>query len=206
MKLLFISLMFAMSTASFAESNPPKSDAKYYNLEALIERYSKASGQSFLVDISVRGGVTILIDQNATIEESFDQLSSALAVNGFAIVKHGNQMVIKSARNAQRDLLEVTTTLPALKPERMVVWIYKFKHVPATRVMREIRILPSKDGEMNLNESNNQIIFTDFVSNLHRINEVLKLVDVPVDAATAKLTAQGRKETANTPASSGAQK
>jgi type II secretory pathway component GspD/PulD (secretin) len=186
-----ILVTFALSFASAEEKIK-----MYFNNEDLtkiIEMYSKASGQKFIVDPGVRGRISIFLQEPVTLLEAFNQVSSALAINGYAISKQGDTMVIKSARNIQRDLIEVSTEVPSLKPERMYTWIYTAKNVPATQINRDLRILPSRDGEMNINERTNQIIITDWASNLNRVAVVLKEIDIQPSAATAKMVAQERK-------------
>lgn len=163
-------------------------------LPKVIEVYAKISGQRFVVDSTVRGRVTILNPTEITAEEAFNQLSEALAVNGFAAVKNGDVYTIRNARSAQRDNVQVSTEVPAAKPQRMVTWITTLKNVSAEQVAHELRMLTSSYGEMSVNEKGNQILITDWSSNLQRVAEVIKNVDKPVDAATAKLVAAARKE------------
>lgn len=182
---------------SLSTVNAEEKIKMYFNNEDLtkvIEMYSKASGQKFVIDPSSRGKISIFIQEPVSLEEAFNQLSSALAINGYAISKQADTMIIKSARNIQRDLIEVSQEKPTLKPERMYTWIYNAKNIPAGTIMRELRILPSKDGELNVSESTNQIIITDWTSNLLRIAEILKEIDVKVDSATAKLVEASKKE------------
>ncbi|MNL12331.1 Type II secretion system protein D precursor [compost metagenome] len=195
MKFVIATLILASSWAFAATSDTTiKLNVKNDELLNVIETYSKASGQKFVIDPAVRGKVSILNQQPITLPEAFNQLSSALAINGFAISTQGDTMVIKSARNIQRDLVEVSTELPSLKPERMATWIVTFKNIPATTVNRDLRIFPSKDGEMNVSVTGNQLIMTDWTANLHRISEIVKQIDKPVDPATAKLVAEAQKE------------
>ena len=194
MKFVIAALILASTYAFAAPESTLKLNVKNEELLNVIEIYSKASGQKFVIDPAVRGKVSILNQEPIALPEVFNQLSSALALNGFAISKQGDVMVIKTARNIQRDLVEVSTELPALKPERMATWIVTFKNIPAVNVNRDMRIFPSKDGEMSVNVSGNQIIFTDWTANLHRISEILKQIDKPVDQATAKILAESRKE------------
>jgi general secretion pathway protein D len=189
---LSLILVLAASVASAAENIK-----MYFNNEEItkiIEIYSKASGQKFVVDPGVRGKVSMFIQEPVSVEEAFNQLSTALSINGFAISKQGDTMVIKSARNIQRDLIEVSTELPSLKPERMATWIYTFKNISAEQVNRNMRILASKDGEMNVSSPTNQIYFTDWTSNLNRIAALMKELDKPVDPATTKIVAAAKKE------------
>lgn len=197
MKMFALSLCFVSFLALPSLAGPDGKMKMYFNNEEIvkiIEKYSKASGQKFVVDPGVRGRVSIFIQEEVTLEEAFNQLSSALAINGFAISKQGDTMVVKAGRNVQRDLIEVSTNKPTLKPERMYTWIYTFKNISAESVNRDLRILPSKDGEMNVNRATNQIIFSDWTSNLNCIAEVLKEVDKKPDPETAKLIETAKKE------------
>lgn len=193
MRFLILSLtFFAMSLAQ--GDNKMK---MYFNNEEvtkIVEFYSKSSGQKFIIDPSVRGKVSIFLQNPVSTEEAFEHLSSALAINGFAISKQGDTMVIKTARNIQRDLIEVSTNQPSLKPERMYTWIYNVKNMPAEFINRDLRILPSRDGEVNVSTSTNQLIFTDWTSNLNRIAALMKEIDKPVDPSTAKLIETSKKD------------
>ena len=189
---LFVTTLL-MANASFAE----KKIKMYFKNEELIkviELYSKASGQKFVIDPGVRGKVSIFLQEPVSLEDSFNQLSSALAINGFAISKQGDTMIIKSARNIQRDLIEVSTERPSLKPERMFSWIYTPKYLSAGNLQREVRILMSRDGEMVSYDSTNQLIFTDWVSNLNRVADLMKELDKPIQPGTAKQIEGFKKE------------
>ncbi|WP_374076171.1 hypothetical protein [Bdellovibrio bacteriovorus] len=191
----FVSALVIIFALSFAHAE--EKIKWYFNNEELlkiIEIYSKASGQKFVIDPGVRGRVSMFNQEAITVDEAFNQLSSALAINGFAISKQGDTMIVKSARNIQRDLIEVSSEKPSLKPERMYTWVYKAKYVPVANINRDLRILPSKDGEMNISMDTNQIFITDYVSNINRIAKVLEEVDKPLDAATAKLVKASRDE------------
>lgn len=191
LSLILIGLLFSMN--SWAQQ---KMNMNFLNeeLTTVISAYSKASNQKFIIDPSVRGKVTILLPDMVTIEEAFNHLSSALAINGYAISKQGDTMVIKSARNIQRDLIEVSSERPSIKPERMYTWIYKAKYLSVETLSRDLRILNSKDGELTPNARTNQLIISDFTSNINRVANLLAELDKPVDAATAKLVESSKRE------------
>ena len=197
MRFLSAALLLFAATIAISSAHGAAATMKmnYTNAEiiSIIEAYSKASGQKFIVDPVVRGKVSIFLPEAVSTDEAFNHLSSALALNGFAISKQGDTMVVKSARNVQRDFIQTSLELPAAKPERMATWVYTVKNMPAESVNRDLRILTSKDGEMSVNVRTNQLIFTDWVSNLHRVSDLFAAIDKPVDAATAKLIAEGTK-------------
>ena len=191
----FLTLIFmVLAMGSVQAADKMKMNFNNEEITKIIELYSKNTGQKFVLDPAVRGRVSIFVQEPVTFEEAFNQLSSALALNGFAVSKQGDTMIVKSARNIQRDLIEVSTEPPSLKPERMFTWIYNVKYLPAGNINRDIRILPSKDGEMAVNMNTNQIIFTDWASNLNRIAEIMKQIDKQVSSDVAKLVETSKKE------------
>lgn len=184
----------AQSPASISSSTKLNMTFMNEDLLKIIETYSKASGQKFIVDPGVRGKITIMLPEPVTLDEAFNQLSSALAINGFSISKQGDTMIVKSARNIQRDFIEVSTEVPSMKPERMYTWIYKVQNLTVESINRDLRILPSKDGEMVAYSRTNQLIITDWSSNINRIAKLINILDKPMDAKTSKLVELSNKE------------
>jgi type II secretory pathway component GspD/PulD (secretin) len=150
------------------------------DVSKVIEDYSKATGQQFILDSSVRGKVNIINPGPINKEEAFNQLSTALASNGIAISTQGNVMYVAPARSIQRNYIPVVTTLPPLKPERMYTWIIQLQNADADDVNKQLRILTSKDGELVPYVRTNQILVSDWTSNLQRIAELVKEIDKPV--------------------------
>ncbi len=75
------------------------------------------------------------------------------------------------------------TELPSLKPEKMVTMIFHLKHARADDLNKQLRILASRDGELVPYSQTNQLIVTDWVSNLHRIAAIIKNIDQPAKKA-----------------------
>lgn len=192
MRLIFLFVVLLFGTALQA-SEKMTLNAANLEIVKLIQEYSKLSGQKFILSNEVSGLATFLNSEPVSMEEAFNQISSALALNGFAVSNQGDTMIVTVARSIQRDLVEVSTQRPAIKPQRMYTWIYSLKNIPASRAM-ELRLLTSAYGEMNVNKDTNQVIITDWVTNLNRIGDLLQEIDKPVDPKTAKLAAHTDKE------------
>lgn len=148
-------------------------------ITSMIATYAKASGKKFLIDPGVRGKATMHLPGEVTLDEAYNLLVDALALNGFTVIESQDFTIVRSARNAQRDLIPVYTTLPPAKPNRMVTMIFTLKHARAEDVNRNLRVLPSKDGELTPNEATNQLIVSDYASNIHRIGEIIEKIDTP---------------------------
>ncbi len=163
-------------------------------LVEVIETYSKASGQKFVVDNVVRGKITILNNEEITLTEAFNHLSAGLALNGFTYVKTGDVMVIRNARAAQRDGIEVfTNTLPNAQPTRMVMWIVDLKHVSSAAVQSNVgRMMTSSYGEMLSVQDKNQIIVSDWSTAIPRVAEMIKNLDVKSTPQMSKFAAENK--------------
>lgn len=160
----------------------------------ILEIYSKEANQKFIIDPGVRGRITLLNPNEVDLTEAWNQISSALALNGFAFVNQGDVIVIRSARNAQRDGIDVVTELPPMRPEKMVTWVVTLKHIAVDKVNREMRILTSKDGEMSVFADKNQLVISDYTSNLYRVKKILDRMDQPLEPGLAKLVKESEAQ------------
>lgn len=172
--ILLISLIsvnvFAADKFEFSFANAELGD--------VIAQYSKLTGQKFVIDPGVRGRVNIVNQKKISAEEAFNDLSIQLAVNGYAMMKQNDGYRVETARDVSKKVSEVSTTLPSLNPERLVTWVYTAKNLKLKDLMNFLRVEMSKYGSININESSNQLVFTDFTSTIHRMSEILKKTDV----------------------------
>jgi general secretion pathway protein D len=177
-QLSFLTILLTSTLSAMASSTTMSFNYKDADLSKVIEDYSKASGQKFIVDANLKGKITIMNPTEITTTEAFNQLSSALAVNGCGISDQEGVMVVEHARTVQRDLIETGEELPPLRPEKMFTWVINLKNATADDVNKELRILTSRDGELVALQRTNQLIVTDWVSNLYRVAKIIKAVDI----------------------------
>lgn len=177
----FILVMFAIAPLASWAADAEKIKFNFRDAEIIkvLEDYSQATGQKFLIDPIVKGKITLINPDRISPQEAFNQLSSALAVNGIGISTQEDVMHVMQARNLQRNFIPVVKELPPLRPERMYTYIISLKYVSADEVNKQLRILTSKDGEMVPNERGNEIIVSDWSSNLHRVAAIIQAVDQP---------------------------
>lgn len=149
-------------------------------LTKVIEAYSKATGQRFVIDAALASNIKLTILEPGTVssKDAFNLLSAALALNSVAISQREGTFVMANARNMERSFIPVLTDLPPLQPERLVTWVVTLHHADAGNILNQVRILPSKDGEMQA-YGQNRLLFTDWVSNLYRIKELINQLDKP---------------------------
>ncbi|MGZ3775128.1 MAG: type II secretion system secretin GspD [Pseudobdellovibrionaceae bacterium] len=145
----------------------------------VIKAISELTGKNFIIDPGVRGKITIIAPSKITVAEAYKAFLSALAINGFTVVPSGSFLKVKSARNAQRDNIETFSGAYYPNSDQMITRIIHLKHISASQVNRDLRILPSKDGEMNIYEPTNSIIISDYGSNIDRVMKIISQLDVP---------------------------
>lgn len=145
----------------------------------VIKTISELTGKNFIIDPGVRGKITIIAPSKITVAEAYKAFLSSLAINGFTVVPSGSFLKIKNARNAQRDSIETYSGSYYPSDDQMITRIIHLKHISAEIVNRELRILPSKDGEMSIYSPTNSIILSDYGSNIDRVMKIINQLDVP---------------------------
>lgn len=184
-------LVSAKTKMKFAEANPE--DITNENFPDLIESFdypnadiadvikaiSELTGKNFIVDPQVRGKITIIAPSRITVAEAYKAFLSALAINSMTVVPSGSFLKIKTARNAQRDSIETYSGEYFPNTDQMITRIIKLKYISADEVNKNLRILPSKDGEMVPYPQTNSIIISDYGSNIERVMKIINEIDVP---------------------------
>lgn len=179
--LVILALSPAKAFGTTAQWQEKAKDFKFKETEIIkvVEKVGKMTRQNFILDPKVRGKITILPSEETTVQQAYEAFLAALSMNGYGVLDGGAYKIIRATRNIQRDNTPVyVDQLPPLKYE-MVTLVYTFKHAQARDVVKQIRILPSKDGELTPFPPKNQIIMTDFAPNLHRVWKILQEIDKP---------------------------
>lgn len=145
----------------------------------VIKAISELTGRNFIVDPQVRGKITIIAPSQITVAEAYRAFLSALATNGITVVPYGKFWKIKQVRAAQRDSIETYSGAYFPNSDQMITKIIKLQYISAEEVNKNLRILPSKDGEMVSYGPTNAIIISDYGSNIERVMKIINQLDVP---------------------------
>ena len=149
------------------------------DIQDIVKAISELTGKNFIVDQGLRGKITIMAPSKITVAEAYKAFLSALAINGYAVVPQGKFLKIRTARNAQRDSIETYSGSYYPNSDQMITRIIHLKHINAEAVNRDLRILTSKDGEMNIYSPTNSLIISDYGANIDRVMKIISQLDVP---------------------------
>lgn len=145
----------------------------------IVKAISELTGKNFIIDPGVRGKITIVAPTQITVAEAYKAFLSALAMNNFTIVPSGKFLKIVPVRTAARSNIETYSGAYYPDADVMITRIAKLKHISAEEVNKNLRFLPTKDGEMNAYAPTNSLIITDYGSNIDRIMKILRELDQP---------------------------
>lgn len=145
----------------------------------VVKAISELTGKNFIVDNGVRGKITIIAPTQITVAEAYKAFLSALSMNGYTVVPSGKFLKIRPARAATRDSIRTYAGEYSPNTDQMVTRIFHLKHISATEIHKKVRSLSTKDGELYPYQPTNSLILTDFGSNIQRVSNILKQLDVP---------------------------
>ena len=100
-------------------------------ISEIVKAISKLTGKNFILDNNVRGKITIIAPSQITVAEAYKAFLSALAMNGLTVVRSGNFLKIRQARQAQRDSLETYAGNYFPNSDQMITRIIKLKYISA---------------------------------------------------------------------------
>ncbi len=177
-KLTLLALVAMIAQSGNATDKMMSMNFKNKEVQEIVEAYGKASGQKFILDPDVRGKISIVTPQPVDLDEAFHLLSSALQVRSYAIVKRDGFLLVRNARTAAKDNLETSEQLPTdTKPERLFTWVIKLQFLKAEDFEKNMRSLITRDGDFFADPRMNQLVVTDFISNLQHIKAVVQATD-----------------------------
>ena len=150
------------------------------NLLDLVKAISKLTGMNFILDPSLNNKqISIIAASPITVAEAYKAFLSALAVNGYSIVKSGAFWKIQTTEKAYKDNTEVYSGDYFPSTDQLITRIIKLKYINAKEFQTSIKWLLSTDKKSSTHEASNSIIISDYGSVIERIMKIVYEVDVP---------------------------
>ncbi len=171
---LCIGLMFA--PLSYAEEQDTwKVNMKEADIRNFIEQISDITGYSFVVDMRVKGKVTVVSHADMTADEIFSMFQSVLRVHGYASIKSGSIYKIVPTQGAKQDNLPLAGG--GDRSERMITRVISVENTNAVELVPILRPMVPQYGHLAAVTSANALIISDHASNINRIMNIVKRID-----------------------------
>lgn len=149
------------------------------DINQLIQYIAKTTNKNFIVDNRVRGKITVISPKELTPEEAYKVFESVLEVHGFTTVEAGPITKIVSAPEARSKSIETLMKDDIRDPEdKVVTQLIPLKYAEPNDIKRLFGPFISKSAAMVAYEPTNTLIVTDMYSNIRRLLEILKEIDV----------------------------
>jgi general secretion pathway protein D len=154
------------------------------DVETVIHAASEIVGFNYVLAPDVRGKVTVQTSGRVPQEDVFGVLLAILEVNGFTAIKAGNLYKIVRIEGA-RERAVPTIVGPNPDPARtttdeVITQIVPLRYAAVTDLSTLLRPLMSTRGTLIAHRETNVLILTDTASNIRRLLEIVRQVDVQV--------------------------
>jgi general secretion pathway protein D len=156
---------------------------KFVNAEidGVVRAIGSYTGRTFVVDPRVKGTINLVSDQPLSREQALSALSSALRMQGFAIVDVGNvsRVVIEADAKFQGGAVQGMRADQALRGDDMQTRVFRLKYESVANVVPVVRPLVPPNNPVTAYPSSNSLVVTDYGDNLRRIYNLIAALDRP---------------------------
>jgi general secretion pathway protein D len=150
------------------------------DINVFIKFIAELTGKNFIVDNRVKGKVTIISPAKISVDEAYKVFESVLEVHGFTTVDSGNVIKIVSSPEARTKSIRTMTQYRDANPEdKLVTQLVPLRYADPNTITRLFRPLISKSSVILPYQPTNTLIITDFYSNIKRLMNILRAIDVP---------------------------
>jgi general secretion pathway protein D len=153
------------------------------DIETVIHAASEIVGFNYVLAPDVRGKVTVQTAGRIPQEDVFGVLLGILEVHGFTAVKSGNLYKIVRVEGA-RERAVPTIVGPQADPARttdeIITQIVPVRYASVADLSTLLRPLISGRGNLIAHRETNVLMITDAASNVRRLLDIVRLVDVEV--------------------------
>ena len=153
------------------------------DIETVIQAASEIIGFNYVLAPDVRGKVTVQTSGRIAQEEVFGVLLAILEVHGFTAVKAGNLykiLRIEGARERAVPTIVGLTPDPNRTTDEIITQIVPIRYSSVADLSALLRPLISARGTLIAHRETNVLIVTDSASNVTRLLDIIRLVDVQV--------------------------
>jgi general secretion pathway protein D len=150
------------------------------DIESVIKAVGHYTNITFLIDPRVKGTITLVSEKSVTKSQAFSLLTSALRLQGYAIVSgDGYAKVVPEAEAKLQASPTVVGGQAAPKGDQVVTQVFHLNHEAAANLVTVLRPLITPNNTINANPGNNSLVITDYADNLKRLAKIIASLDAP---------------------------
>jgi general secretion pathway protein D len=164
------------------------------DLEAVVRAIGQFTGRTFVIDPRVKGTLTLVTERPVTRQQAFEELLSALRLQGFTLVEStepGGVARILPEADAKLQGGRVVTP-PAAPPrgDQVVTQVFRLQYESATNLVPVLRPLIAPNNTISAYPANNSLVITDYAENLRRLARIIEAIDSPATSQVEVVSLQ----------------
>ena len=183
-----VMLCCAVATAmppAIAQENSAALSFVNADIESVIKAVGHYTGMTFIIDPRVKGTLTLVSEKSLTKSQAFGLLTSALRLQGFAVVTTGEgyaKVVPEAEAKLQSSPTQVGKSGTRVQGDQIATQIFHLSYESAANLTAVLRPLISPNNSIMANPGNNSLVITDYADNLRRLARIIAALDAPVAA------------------------
>ncbi len=158
------------------------------DLEAVVRAIGQFTGRTFVIDPRVKGTVNLVTERPVTKQQAYEQLLSALRLQGFTIVESpqpgGVARILPEADAKLQGGRVVPPEQTAPRGDQIVTQVFRLRYESATALVPVLRPLIAPNNTISAVGANNSLVITDYADNLRRLARIIEALDAPETADT----------------------
>jgi general secretion pathway protein D len=156
------------------------------DITALVKVMSELMRKNFILDERVTGKITLMTPTRISPDEAYQVFQSALEIKGFTAIEDGKIIRIIPSASARQSGLKVFKD-DDFRGEGFVTKLFRLSFVAPQEIVRTLTPLVSKDGSLIPYAATSSLIITDSVSNIRKMESLIRLLDVPAPEGKGKI-------------------
>jgi general secretion pathway protein D len=150
------------------------------DIDAVVRAIGQFTNRTFVVDPRVKGTLSLVTERPVTREQAYEQLLTALRLQGFTIVQTGNvARVVPEADAKLQGGAVVSPQAAAPRGDQLVTQVFRLQYESATAMVPILRPLIAPNNTISAYPQNNTLVITDYADNLRRIQRIIESIDTP---------------------------
>lgn len=144
---------------------------------AVIQWIAEKTNKQIVIDPRVKGKITVLANQQMTIEQAYQVFLAALDVFGYSASEQDGILRIYPSALAKSTPSTIVQDYQNLSGGEQIVYVYRAQNVSATRLQALVTPLVAPGGYISAFEDSNSLVLGDDASNVKRLVNLLSQVD-----------------------------
>lgn len=159
------------------------------DIQDLIQTISEITGESFILEESVKGKkITVVAPGGFKSENAMRLFETILSLNGFSVVKKDGANIIVPKRDIKfQDIPTEIGTGYAASSDSFITRLVELQNVQASEVANILKPLVSREGDIVVYPATNTLIIIERVDNLNRILKIIENFDVETEIEFIKI-------------------